>query len=206
MGSGKHLKNAINKHGPDNFKKEILFTFDNEKEMNDKERELVTIEFCKRKDTYNICEGGKGGFGYINSSGKNVNGSQTKGGIAAWNKIKNDEVLSQKHKDTSSKNLKNAHNSGKIKYDTRTGSIQSEETKQKIRKSQLDKDLKGSNNPAFGKIWITNDVESKMIVKEELQNWLNLGYRRGKTCSEKERFSNKNKGKKLTKLPKYDSI
>jgi hypothetical protein len=68
MGSGKHLKNAIKKYGLENFEKTILFVFDTEEEMNDKEREIVTEDFCKRKDTYNICEGGRGGFGYINNT------------------------------------------------------------------------------------------------------------------------------------------
>lgn len=62
MGSGKNLKRAIKKYGIENFTKEILFIFDTEEEMNSKEKELVTEEFCLREDTYNICEGGKGGW------------------------------------------------------------------------------------------------------------------------------------------------
>jgi hypothetical protein len=69
MGSGKNLKRAISKYGIENFKKEILFQFYNEDEMNAKEAELVTEEFCLRQDTYNICVGGKGGWSYINSNG-----------------------------------------------------------------------------------------------------------------------------------------
>lgn len=68
LGSGKHLKYAINKYGKETFEKQILFNFASEEEMNAKEKELVTEEFCKRKDTYNICEGGKGGFSYINKN------------------------------------------------------------------------------------------------------------------------------------------
>ena len=64
MGSGKLLKRAITKYGLKNFSKEILYVFQTEREMNDKEKELVTLdEMC-----YNLCEGGKGGFGYINNN------------------------------------------------------------------------------------------------------------------------------------------
>lgn len=69
FGSGKYLILAVEKYGKDAFTKTILFDFDNENEMNAKERELVTEAFCRRKDTYNICEGGRGGFGYINKHG-----------------------------------------------------------------------------------------------------------------------------------------
>jgi len=62
MGSGKLLRRAINKHGINNFVKEILHIFDNEQDMNNKEKELVVIG----EQSYNLCDGGKGGFGYIN--------------------------------------------------------------------------------------------------------------------------------------------
>ena len=62
MGSGTLIKRAIEKYGIDFFKKEIIHVFENEDDMNLKERELVTEEFCNREDTYNLCVGGKGGF------------------------------------------------------------------------------------------------------------------------------------------------
>ena len=64
MGSGKLLKQAIEKYGIENFSKEILFVFNNEEDMNKKEKELVVLS----EETYNLCEGGNGGFGYINNS------------------------------------------------------------------------------------------------------------------------------------------
>lgn len=72
MGLGKLLRVAITKYGIENFTKEILFLLETEEEMNLKERELVTEEFCLRKDTYNLCVGGQGGVSYINRSGINV--------------------------------------------------------------------------------------------------------------------------------------
>lgn len=64
MGSGKLIRKAIQKYGISSFRKEILFVFDNEDDMRNKERELVVLD----EMSYNLCDGGKGGFGYINRS------------------------------------------------------------------------------------------------------------------------------------------
>lgn len=64
MGSGKLIRLAIEKYGLDKFKKEILHVFDNEEDMKNKERELVVLS----EKSYNLCDGGMGGFGYINRS------------------------------------------------------------------------------------------------------------------------------------------
>jgi hypothetical protein len=57
LGSGKHLKIDIKELGKINFKKEILFIFDNPRDMYDKEIELVNDDFRKRCDTYNLALG-----------------------------------------------------------------------------------------------------------------------------------------------------
>ncbi len=64
MGSGKLLRQAIEKYGKDKFLKEILFIFNNEEDMSKKEKELVILS----EQSYNLCEGGNGGFDYINRS------------------------------------------------------------------------------------------------------------------------------------------
>jgi len=58
LGSSKSLKKDIRELGRINFKKETLFIFDNEKEMLDKEAEIVNKEFIYRSDTYNRIVGG----------------------------------------------------------------------------------------------------------------------------------------------------
>ena len=68
MGSGKLIRRAIEKYGLDNFEKTILHIFDNEKDMNDKEKELVLLS----EESYNLCPGGQGGFGFINNNSLNV--------------------------------------------------------------------------------------------------------------------------------------
>jgi len=126
MGSGKVLKRAIEKNGIDNFKKEILFIFDNEQEMNAKEKELVTLN----EMSYNLCPGGKGGFGYINENGiNNKNHEHVPGILSELNKGKKNPKLSE--------DLKRQHKSGKrpkiSEYYSGLGSKRSEEAKEKQR-------------------------------------------------------------------------
>lgn len=66
FGSGIAINSAIEKYGIENFSKEILFCFTDEKEAFLKESEIVDENFVKRSDTYNMKCGGDG-FG----SGKN---------------------------------------------------------------------------------------------------------------------------------------
>lgn len=55
---------ALKKYGPSKFKRSTLYIFDTLEEAYNKEKEIVTYEFIKRKDTYNAQLGGEGG-GYI---------------------------------------------------------------------------------------------------------------------------------------------
>lgn len=59
LGSGHIMKKAIKQYGKDNFKKEVLFIFETEQEMVNKESELVNEEYVNRLDTYNLVSGGK---------------------------------------------------------------------------------------------------------------------------------------------------
>jgi len=160
MGSGKILKHAISKYGIENFHKEILFVFNNEAEMNAKEAELVVVS----ENTYNLCDGGKGGFGFIN---------------------KNKLNLYESHKETSIRNLQSGEKQRKKYYESGkhplkmksvinkwmqekypegvwSGKKHTEETKQKMKKSKGN----GTKNSQYGTFWITNGQENKKIKKD----------------------------------------
>jgi len=62
MGSGNEIQKAQSKYGIENFQREILFDFNNAQDMIDKENELLSEEFVKRKDVYNIVVGGSSGM------------------------------------------------------------------------------------------------------------------------------------------------
>lgn len=52
---------AVNKYGTNNFKRVTLGVFNTKKEAFDLEKQIVTDDFIKRPDTYNIKLGGDGG-------------------------------------------------------------------------------------------------------------------------------------------------
>lgn len=68
FGSGKRLKYAIKKYGKENFKKEILEYFENSEQMYLREKQIITEEFLKNENVYNIRLGGFGGFEFINQN------------------------------------------------------------------------------------------------------------------------------------------
>jgi len=167
MGSGNLIRRAIKKYGLDQFEKKILHVFDNEEDMNSKEAELVTEEFCKRQDTYNICPGGKGGWGYVNTNDLGNVGWKTNGSLKA-------KEASLKGALTANKRYPKNHFSGK-RCDW-VGKSHFEETKAKIGAANS-KHQTGNKNSQYGTMWITNGIESKKIkVDQEIP----VGYRRGR--------------------------
>jgi hypothetical protein len=174
MGSGKMIKRAISKHGLNSFKKEYLAIFDNADDMFALEAEIVTQDFVDRKDTYNLKEGGLGGWTFVNSTGKAVQSNLRLGPAAIAKLIKDDLVFRARHIEA----CKKPHLLGKIKYDTFTGRKHTEETKRKI--GATNSARMKINNPQSGKCWISKDVNSIMVHKSELDRFLQEGWSKGR--------------------------
>ena len=64
MGSGLNLLKAFKKYGKHNFSKEIMSFFDTRDEAFQEEAWLVTNEWVKSFNNYNLDLGGKGGSGF----------------------------------------------------------------------------------------------------------------------------------------------
>ena len=130
MGSGKRLKLAFEKYGIENFSKKIIFIFDNEVDMRNKEKELVVIS----EESYNLCDGGKGGFGYINNSGINKFKGKTHTNFTKQ-KIREKRIGVTNFIPNEETKLK-ISNSKLGKSTTLKGSLQSEEHKNKLSKAK----------------------------------------------------------------------
>ena len=190
MGSGKLITRAIQKHGLENFEKEILFVFETEYQMNDKEAELVTEEFVKEDTNYNLCPGGHGGFGYLNDSSekhkKRALKGAKQGGIATRerNRKKHGINSSRSRPDVIEKSRKTRiENNGGIGFQVGNSSKKAmesfrekynvdnpsqhpeikERTKETFKKN---KHSQGEKNSQFGTMWITDGYNNKKIKKD----------------------------------------
>ena len=76
-GSGTNINRAIEKYGREFFKKEVLYIFETPEEMFAKEKEIVTLDFLKRSDVYNIVGGGYGGYNKGSTGLKHLHHSET---------------------------------------------------------------------------------------------------------------------------------
>ena len=171
LGSGKLITRAIRKYGEECFYKHILFVFDNESDMNAKEKEIVTNEFCDLTTNYNMCPGGQGGFGYVNS--KVLTGEARR-----QHNLHAQSFINHAKKPWVSETLRLRHKEGKIHRPDWTGRKHSEDTKLKM--SLVDRS--GEKNSQYGKVWITDGIENRKIFRNDV---LPSGWKHGRKLTRK---------------------
>lgn len=193
MGSGKVIKRAIEKHGIDNFQKVILETFENSEAMYACEKEIVTEEFLSRNDVYNLRRGGYGGFDYINDTSKNLYGKNGQPGYGGENLHKSITVKRMKQQgryleyvNKISNTLIEKHASGEIVSSfTKNNPMYNPELKQKQKEAlQKINHQQGNSNSQYGTYWVTHkDLGNKKIKKEMLNEYISLGYTKGRVLN-----------------------
>lgn len=178
MGSGKRIKKAIKKYGIENFTKEILFIFESEEEMNLKEKELVTEEFVKREDTYNLCPGGHGGFGYINS---NIMTDDLRKAISLLGLLSPNNYGSTgyKHTKESRDKISNYLKNNKH-FENKSHTKETRQLMSNIHKERGNHI--GEKNSQYGTCWITNGIINKKVKNDMI---IELGWNKGR-CFNKQ--------------------
>lgn len=186
MGSGKVIRRAIEKHGVENFTKVILETFEDDASMYAREKEVVTDEFLDREDTYNLRRGGTGGFDFINKVGANI--YEGHADIARHHMKLAKSRQSELFKDPAySKNVRlKISNTLKDKWKQDEfhwiGKNHKESSKQKIgEKNSISQT--GIKNSQYGTCWVYNESGNKKIKKDDLQQYLDAGYMKGRLLS-----------------------
>ena len=181
LGSGKILQRAIKKYGEKSFKKEYLAIFDNAEDMFYMEAKLVNDTFIKRIDTYNLKEGGKGGWDHCSFKGKKHTREVKKQiGLSLSKRWKNDPVYLKTQSENFSKRVKRLAKDGKHPKSF-LGKKHTKKTKMKIGLANSIHQ-KGEKNTWYGTCWIYNDSlrQNKRVKKEDVNIYLPTGWKKGR--------------------------
>lgn len=184
LGSGTYIKQAVAKHGEQNFRKDVLFIYLDAESAFGKEDELIQ---CWRSDPLcmNLRKGGSGGFDYINREG--FSGAKS-GGAAANPKLqqwlKNHPEHLQQLKQLSQdgyQRFKATQGGSRILEGAKRGAAiwkgqtHDEEARHKIRMKQT-----GSGNSQFGTCWVTKDGINRKVQRTEISTVKELGWVAGR--------------------------
>ena len=127
------------------------------------EAKLVNEKFVERDDTYNLKEGGNGGWDHINVIGNNKHTVIVRNNVGKYFRISQDDPR---------------YLAGEL-VPIWKGLHHKENTKRKIgKKNSIHQ--RGKGNSQYGKCWIYNDKESIRIKKEELEEYLTKGWIKGR--------------------------
>lgn len=184
MGSGVAISRAYKKYGKENFIKEIIAECDSESDMYSLEKNLV-IPYINDNQSYNIMEGGVGGFTHINESGLNgvIRRTELMKNPVWYNDWKEKQLAgAKKYSNSVSKeeytrrgikaNETSLRNNGVYSFE---GKSHKDETK-KIIGAKNSIHQSGEGNSQFGSIWITDGVTCKKMKKDSpIPNGWNKG-------------------------------
>lgn len=207
LGSGVLFSKAVEKYGKENFKKEVLFIFDNAEEMLLKELELAVVDPEK---TYNLDRGGQQGFGSmpldrlreVSEIGhENFRKLKLENPLVCRELAKNmssgirrrfqeDPILLEKIRSIARKNQEK----GVLASMAPSARENQKEAFRKSKHSQEER------NSQFGTCWVTMGGKPFKIRSEELESYLILGAHRGRGASFREKMSKAIKGSN----PKFD--
>lgn len=175
MGSGLQLRRSIRKHGVDNHTKEILSYHDTRELLIEAEKIVITDDMILDKNCMNLKLGGTGGF----SSEEHMMTCSKAGNVSYKNRLDIDESFREKTLELLLSNVKKAHKNGNHKYNKFQGKKHSEESKKLISKTKQGQGS-GEANSQFGTCWINNGVEDKKIKKDDLAEYLDNHWVKGR--------------------------
>lgn len=177
LGSGKILGYSRAKHGDENHIKEILEYLPNREALALREKEIIDDTLLADPLNINLRYGGEGG-GFLAEKNK-TNGFHAAGGRATLRvlgkrhqeKLKNDLEYRKRFSEAISASWKRQP----IGNTRNLGSHRSDETRKQMSISGT-----GEKNSQFGTCWMNKDVQIIKIKKEQVDEYLVLGFSLGK--------------------------
>jgi len=182
LGGGVKLRNSIRKHGKENHVREILEYVPDRISLDLREQEIVNSDLIKDSLCMNLQTGGDSGFGFSEERLKEI----SELGHEAFRKKLEDPEFKKSFGDKVKEQNKIRKELGLFKGKDWTGLNHTEESKRKIGAVNSIKQS-GENNSQFGKYWVYKDEEILRISSHELDNYLSIGWNRGK-CKKKKKI------------------
>lgn len=175
LGSGKYICRAIHTYGISNFKCEILECCDTKEELALKEKYYISkFNAVNNINFYNIDDGSGNSHEYVCKETTSKKLSEIQKQHKTINNGKEQLII---NKDSLETYLKNGWLLGRLPKDY------SERIK-KFKNTHYSKDLTSwktnISNSIKGRVWINNNINEKQIIKNELQMYLNNGWKRGR--------------------------
>lgn len=174
IGSGKRLRNSINKHGRNNHKIEYLEFYPDREFLKLRETELVNDDLLKDPMCMNLKIGGEGGGIMYHTKEKN-----SELGRISMNIMWSDPIQRAKFIKIKSEKYIKLHKEGKLNSKRFLDKSHTLETKNKIGLTNSIKQ-RGQANSQFGTKWINNNVEVKKISQDKLDEYLKIGWKLGR--------------------------
>lgn len=174
LGSGKHLRRAINKYGKENFTIEILEFLPDKPSLKLREKEIVTEDLLNNPMCMNLQPGGGGG---CNKENQLIWAKA--GGKGFSERVKNDDKFRQQLSIKASERFVLMHQKGEHNYNTFKGKNHTKETIDQMKLSHKGKH-EGEKNSQFGTCWIYNENCNKKINKNDLNEYREKGWIKGR--------------------------
>jgi len=201
VGSGKFLKRSISKYGINNHTFTILEFCDTREELCEREKCYITVNLLNDKMCMNLTLGGHGSYYHINISEAHKERGREKIKVVNGNLTAEDRSkLSTKSAQTMKARGIKPFNNMRDACDWR-GRTHREETKKKISAANAISQA-GERNSNFGNCWVKNENHTIRIKKEELPNYLFLGYSEGRDLGQSGIWCWVNDGKNDLKIKK----
>lgn len=185
FGSGKRLWHSINKYGKDKHTKEILEFLPDRISLAAKEKELVHFDLLKDKMCLNLKEGGEGGGGLPKKFIDDPIAAYQfyRAGYDAMMKIKDSSKAAKKAWQTNVKNngSKALENLAKGQHLGTIAAAKPEAIENKKKTFAKINHMQGQKNSNFGKCWVNKNGIAISIKKDLLENFLNNGYKLGRS-------------------------
>lgn len=177
IGSGRALKQAIQKYGRSAFRCEILEYAESDEQLNRLEEQYVTEQVVADRDSYNMVVGGRGGWNYVHENGLcDPNEYGKRGRKEFQRRMKDPEYYQAFCERKKSKLIEFYAKGGK---NPNLGRKLSDQVKRNISEARKIKPSAGTT----GFKWVNRGGENKLTHPDQLTDYLSDGYSLGRITS-----------------------